>query len=58
MIERGKAYAWEENGKFFLSKLPYRPDRRQAANWYDSRDELATEARQRKLSVEWHTNSD
>lgn len=53
MIERGKAYAWEENGKFFVSKLPYKPNKPQPANWYDSRDELAAEARARKLTVEW-----
>lgn len=53
MIERGKAYAWEEQGKFFLSRLPYMPDKRQPANWYDSRDELAAEARARKLTIEW-----
>lgn len=52
MIIKNVAYAWEENGKFFLSKLPYR-ETKQPMNWYDSRDELAAEARQRKLTVEW-----
>lgn len=56
MIERGKAYAWEENGAFFLSRLPYDPNKRQPANWYETRDELAAEARARKLTVVWHTN--
>lgn len=53
----GKAYAWEENGKFFLSRFPYHPDKRQSANWYDTRDELAAEARQWKVTIEWHPNS-
>jgi hypothetical protein len=57
VIERNKAYAWEEGGKCFLSKLPYRPSKPQSANWYESRDELAAEARSRKLTVEWSTQS-
>lgn len=47
------AYAWEENDKFFLSKFPYAPNNRQAANWYDSKTELLTEAGRRRLQVEW-----
>ena len=57
MILAGKAYAWEKDGKFFLSKLPYNPAKKQPANQYDTRDALATEARARKLTVEWHNNS-
>lgn len=57
MVERNKAYAWEEQGKFFLSKVPYKPNKPQPANWYDSKDELAAEARSRKLTVEWSTQS-
>jgi hypothetical protein len=52
-----KAYAWEANGKFFLSKIPYRNGKPQPANVYATRDELAAEARQRKLTVEWNSNS-
>lgn len=52
MIDRTKAYAWEEGGKFFLSRLPKR-DKPQPKNTYDSRDALASEARSRGITVVW-----
>jgi len=47
------AYAWQEQDKFFLSSVPYNPNKRQPANWYDTSTELVTEASRRKIKVEW-----
>lgn len=52
-IKQRVVYAWKENGKFFLSPIPYDPARRQPANWYDSDTELAADASMRGVRVEW-----
>lgn len=52
MIKR-VVYAWQEQDKFFLSPVPYDPDKRQPANFYDSSTELAADASRRGVRVQW-----
>jgi hypothetical protein len=57
VIVANKAYAWEDKGKFFLSKLPFNPAKKPPpANQYDTKDGLAAAARARKMTVEWYNN--
>jgi hypothetical protein len=52
VIDPRKAFAWEDGGKFFLSRVPH-TSKLKSRNTYETRDALAIEARSRGITVVW-----